>query len=90
MTKLVVVVALIAVGLSGCAGLQEKVDAVEKGVVEPGVDRTVTEIVKRLCSLPVDVTKRAVENRTVPGWNTMADLCPDTWRAVRDALRAGQ
>lgn len=75
---------LMALLLSACADL----DRIEKGVIEPRVDEAVAEAVKRLCSLPVDVTKRAVEARTVPSWQSMADFCPNTWRAVRDGMRA--
>jgi hypothetical protein len=74
--------------LSACAGTVAKVDAVERGVVEPTVDRGYDETVKRWCRLPVDVHSRALERRSITA-RSLTDNCPE-WRAIRDAFLGEQ
>ena len=69
--------------LSACSGL-DKIHAVEKGIIEPAVDKGYDELVSRWCRMPVDIQNRAINRKTITP-RSLTDNCPD-WRAIRDAL----
>ncbi len=69
--------------LAGCSGL-DKIHAVEKGIIEPAVDKGYDELVNRWCKMPVDIQNRAINRKTITP-RSLTDNCPD-WRAIRDAL----
>jgi len=76
---------LAAIFLTGCTvGTFSKIDQIEKGVIEPRVDATYDETVKRWCRMPVDIHNRAIGRSTITP-RSLTDNCPE-WRAIRDAL----
>ena len=74
-----------AIFLSGCTAASfSRVDQIEKGIIEPGVDAGYDETVKRWCRMPVDIHNRAIGRNTITP-RSLTDNCPD-WQAIRDAL----
>lgn len=75
----------LALLLGACSpAVFSRIDQVEKGIIEPRVDATYDETVKRWCRAPVDIHRRAIERKTITP-RSLTDNCSD-WRAIRDAL----
>lgn len=76
---------VLALLLGACSpAIFSRVDQVEKGIIEPRVDVTYDEAVKRWCRAPVDIHRRAIDRKTITP-RSLTDNCSD-WRALRDAL----
>ena len=78
--KCVLVLVLGAVALGGCAGVAAQIEAADKGILEPAVDRTADLVLdKALCNRPPDVHLRAVRRHGPDHFRGAALLCPQTW-----------
>ncbi len=77
---------ILLLALGGC-GTLDKIHAVEKGIVEPAVDKGYDELVDRWCKMPVDIQNRAISRKTITA-RSLTDNCSD-WRAIRDAFLSG-
>lgn len=78
---------LLVVLVAGCDALGNA-KAFEKGVVEPRVDQAYDEILERLCKMPVDIQRRALDRKTMTV-QSLIEICAD-WRAIRDAMLGEQ
>ncbi len=84
MKSKIAIALIILLSLGACAGTAEKLNAIEKGYIQPKVDKTIAVLISKLCDLPLNTQLRAIKNNVITV-TALVEVC-GSWRAVRDAM----